>query len=313
MDGWPEDDWERLTDYVAVDADAAAELVGEPVLEIAVLTGGKANTNYRLDLADGPVVLRLFERDASARDRERRVIELTGQTLPTPKWLADGEVNGVPYAVLSFVVGEHPHHALAGGADPARLGRSIGANLRALENVTPPGNREVIGLLDANLGFERTFESVADSFVDLISWSLREGRCGKRLGTELRSELAAGIDRAARALEPVDAWRGLAHGDYKFSNLLVRDEELVAVLDWEFTCAFTPLLDVAIHMRHRDNFPPAYVEGFEQGHGALPDDWRRLSRIMDLMNLVGFLNASGDRPTLFDAVKSRIAATIALL
>ena len=41
--------------------------------------------------------------------------------------------------------------------------------------------------------------------------------------------------------------------------------------------------------------------------------WLRLARIVDLMNLVGFLNAPGTRPRLHAAVIAHIAATLELL
>jgi hypothetical protein len=75
------------------------------------------------------------------------------------------------------------------------------------------------------------------------------------------------------------------------------------------------MLDVAILMRHREGFPPGFCAGFEAayraGGGPLPDDWRELSRIVDLMNLVGFLNGAGARPTLYAHVIRLIADTLA--
>lgn len=313
MTTWPEDDWERLTPYVAVDLTAVQAKIEPRATALTILPGGKANTNYRVDLDDTSVVLRLYERDRSARDRERRVLELVADAVPTARILDTGTLDGVGFAVLEFVDGQSPHHALADGADAHQVGVELGRGLAALETVEPPGGRETIGLLGPDLEFTRTFTSVADSFVDLIAWSLCDGRAGKRLGPELRKALAGQLDEAARMLEPIDSWRGLTHGDYKFSNLLVRDAALVAVLDWEFASAFTPLLDVAIMMRHRDTFPADFITGFEAGHGDLPDDWRELSRIIDLMNLVGFLNAAGDRPALFEHVRRRVRRTIELL
>lgn len=311
MTKWEEQDWERLTERVAIEASEVASLIGTPVRSLALFPHGKANTNYAVELTTGDrVVLRLYERDREAPERERRLAALVDGAVPVPAMLHSGATaEGTPYGVFEYVEGDHVHEVLD-DATAYRLGHTLGRGLRSLEHVEPPAGREGLGLFAPDLTFARTFDSVADSFVDLVSWSLREGRARKRLGPELRQRLAAVVDRAGHRLAPVESWRGLVHGDYKFTNILVRDGELAALLDWEFACAFTPLLDVAILMRHRDDFPADFVHGFEAGHAALPDDWRELSRIIDLMNLVGFLNASGSRPRLFAAVTQRIALTV---
>ncbi len=309
MAGWAEADWERTTEYLTVDAPTVARLLGAPVGRVTLLTGGKANTNYKIEVADGPLVLRLYERDPSAADREQRLLDLVGDAMPTPRRRGVGTTEtGVPYALFDFVHGEHPHRVMT-QSNARAIGVALGRSLAGLEAVTPPGDRVTLGLLSETLGFTETFESVESSFLDLIGSSLRHGPAADRLG-ELAASLVSKLDVMARRLAAVDTWRGLVHGDYKFSNILVRDTRTAAVLDWEFACAFTPLLDVAIMMRHRDSFPPDYVAGFEDGHGALPDDWRTLSRVIDLMNLVGFLNGPIDRPRLFQDVRERIAVTL---
>jgi aminoglycoside phosphotransferase (APT) family kinase protein len=310
---WAEAEWERLTPYVEISDAELGEILAPhgAAPPAAVLGGGTTNTNYRVE----DLVVRIYERDGGAAERERRLLELVADAVPTPKLLGNGETRaGTPYGVFEFIEGVHPYEVLD-ERNATKIGRSLGAGLRALEVVELPAAPDALGLFAPDLSFELTFESVAESFVGLIESSLNEGRSGKRLGAELCGELAAQLDQAAQRLEAVEDWRGLVHSDYKFSNLLLAPGgvQLAAVLDWEFTCAFSPLLDVAIMMRHRDDFPAGFEEGFEEGHGALPDDWRELSRIIDLMNLVGFLNAPGERPKLYGHVTRRVASTIELI
>jgi len=310
---WAEDDWERATPPVTLPADEVAELVGFAPLRIQTLAGGKANTHLRVQGADADQVLRIVQRDAATAEREQRLWPMVRPHVPVPtvhRWSTTR--SGLPVAVMDYVAGETPADVMARAPEAAHgVGLALGHTLAGLGAV-PVAE---MGLFAPDLSLSRRFDTVADSFLDLVDWSLRRGRAGKRLGPAA-ARVAAAMPRAAEALAVLDDHPGLAHGDYKSSNLLIRPAadrwEVAAVLDWEFACPFTPMLDIAILMRHRDTFPPSFQAGFAAGYGArawLPDDWRALSRIVDMMNLVGFLNASGDRPRLYEAVTGQLLAT----
>ncbi len=285
---------------------------------MAAFPGGKANTNLRVDRALGPpVVLRLYQRDHDALAREQALWARVASRIPLPRCLGTGTTScGHPVAVLDFVDGVTPACALAAHpeqADP--IGRALGATLAPLAELPIEG----IGLYAPDLTLARRFESVRASFEDLVRWSLRSGGARKRLGPGRVQALRQALPAAIARLSPLEEHPGLAHGDYKSSNLLVRPDpwRVVAVLDWEFACPFTPMLDVAILMRHRDTWPTSLQSGFAAGYhhagGWLPDDWRDVARVLDLMNLLGLLNASGPRPTLYRSVVARVDQTLDLL
>jgi len=314
---WAEDDWERHEPVVQLSRDEVASLVGFVPTAVTLLTGGKANTHWR---ARGPAgedrVLRITQRDPASAAREALLWPRVAPHVPIPRVHGHGTTSaGLPVAVLDFVDGVHPAAVLTEHPEEALgVGRALGRTLAGLTAV-PVGP---MGLYAPDLSLARRFDTVADSFVDLITWSLREGRARRRLGPERVAAVRGVLDAAAAELAPLDAHPALAHGDYKSPNLLLRRDgdgwRVAAVLDWEFACPFTPLLDIAILMRHRDRFPPSLQEGFAEGYAErawLPDDWRRLSRIVDWMNLVGFLNASGDRPRLYAAVTDLLMDSVA--
>lgn len=91
---------------------------------------------------------------------------------------------------------------------------------------------------------------------------------------------------------------------------------VAAVLDWEFALAGSPLFDAAILLRHAEHFPPgfeaAFARGFRESGGLLPDNWRDITRLLDLMNLCGFLNASGQRERLFEQVRELVRRTVTM-
>jgi len=323
---WAEDDWERAEPPVSLPRPEVAEIVGFEPVAVERLTAGKANTQLRVR---GPAgedrVVRIYQRDPGAAAREGRLLARVAPHVPVPVVYGEASTSlGLPAVVMAFVPGRTPAAVLADAPDQALgVGRALGRALAGLTALEIDG----MGLYADDLSLARRFDTVADSFVDLIAHSLRRGRARRRLGPQRSAALAAVVDRAAARLAVLDAHPGLAHGDYKSSNLLLRRDgatelgadrwRVAAVLDWEFACPFTPLLDVAILMRHRDTFPPALQQGFAEayraGGGWLPDDWRSLSRVVDLMNLVGFLNAGGDRPRVVAHVTELLMDTGAAL
>jgi hypothetical protein len=58
------------------------------------------------------------------------------------------------------------------------------------------------------------------------------------------------------------------------------------VLDWEFAVSGSPLGDAGNFLRYeRAAHPlaePHFSAGYEHAGGALPRDWRRLARVLDL-------------------------------
>lgn len=68
---------------------------------------------------------------------------------------------------------------------------------------------------------------------------------------------------------------------------------ICGVLDWEFACAATPLLDFAIFLRDERarpaGFGAAFANAYRSAGGVLPTGWRRLTRIADLLNLLQLL------------------------
>jgi aminoglycoside phosphotransferase (APT) family kinase protein len=91
----------------------------------------------------------------------------------------------------------------------------------------------------------------------------------------------------------------LVHGDFKPSNLLVDTSRLTVsgVLDWEFAFAGPHLYDLATLLRDSDAYPPAFEDGvcagFLEAGGALPENWKRRIRLMDIASLAGFLADTG--------------------
>ena len=62
------------------------------------------------------------------------------------------------------------------------------------------------------------------------------------------------------------------------------------MLDWEFALSGSPLLDLGHFLRYEKHGAPLcephFSRAFVEFGGSLPDDWRRISQIVDLTGLL---------------------------
>ena len=209
-----------------------------------LIAGGRSNLTYRVTDANGMrMVLRrppLGHVLATAHDmaREHRIISAVGSTgVPVPRCLGlctDEEVNGAPFYVMAFVDGVV--------LDSPEKGEVLPQHLRT------KASEHLIDVL-ADL------HAVDIDAVGLGDLAKREGyveRQVKRWSTQWENsktrELPA-IEEVSRLLSrdiPVQQGVSIAHGDYRFGNVLtdVNEGRVAAVLDWELCTLGDPLADL---------------------------------------------------------------------
>ncbi|GAA2633990.1 phosphotransferase family protein [Paractinoplanes durhamensis] len=252
-------------------------LPGRHVVSSRVLTGGYSNHNVLLEMNDGTrFVLRRYlgkNRCAVEAALSRR---LQG-VVPVPAVVATDEPAGL--LLSEFVPGTPEIPGYSAGETLARLGAVTfeAPGFFSDETLTPDGT-EPIGWLDA--------------FVDRC---LREGNAAGHLTPLDQKSLL----RYAAALSPeLDVLQGshqLVHGDYNPKNLLATTE-VTAVLDWEFAFSSSPLFDIGNMLRdpRPPGFTDAFLRGYQDAGGTLPDNWQQLSRALDLYSLADFLTRPPD-------------------
>ncbi len=64
------------------------------------------------------------------------------------------------------------------------------------------------------------------------------------------------------------------------------------VLDWEFSHAGTPYMDIGNLLRHTDTrYHPAIKAGLETGGMTLPSDWQERAELVDISSQIEFLTS----------------------
>lgn len=300
--------WTRTAPDIDLDPAAAAALIqpvfpGASVDGVHRMTSGLANASFRVAVAgrDRPVLLRLFLRDPESAPKEAAIAERLAGQIPVARFLhlaPSNPATGHPYAVLEWVDGARLETAVEGASDVGlmALGRSVGAVLADIGGTTFPRP----GFLDAQLGIARVYRLDGPGYLAFVSDTLGNPPVRERLGDDLTDRFQAFARQNATRLDALDPTARLVHSDFGGANILVTSDAghwaVSAVLDWEFAFAGPQIVDVGNLSRAQRGLRPAFESGFSQGFidhgGVLPDDWRRLARLVDLLAWLDFL----DRP-----------------
>ena len=212
--------------------------------EFTQIVGGRSNLTFSVTDANGArYVLRRPPTGsvlATAHDmaREHRIISAVGRTsVPVPPALGlctDEDVNGAPFYVMGFVDGEVLDSAAKGRAMSPEARRRAGLHLIDVLADLHDVDVDAVGLGDL---------AKREGYVErqVKRWSTQWAKSKTR-------DLPA-VDEVARRLSermPVQQGVSIAHGDYRFGNVLTDPVagRINAVLDWELCTLGDPLADV---------------------------------------------------------------------
>lgn len=300
--------WVRSEPRRAIPAEEAERMVRcafprGRVVRVQPLAGGLRNGNFKLtlDSTTEPIVLRVYEHDASLCRKEADLIRLVGGSVPVPDViLAEpaGEDHR-PFMLQRYVEGP-TFRALAGNAkseEVAEAARSVGETLAAIGAVT-----------FANPGWLAPGPTVTDPLLPgsdpmprFVDQCLASPKVRRRVPAELRDKTQVAMWSHASALHRAAGETSLVHGDFSRRNLILRQLAgrwvVAAVLDWEFAVSSSPLADVGHFLRYERSDRPAaephFRAGYLEGGGRLPPAWRRLARLVDLVALCEALTHDG--------------------
>ena len=255
----------------------AAVLPG-PTPEIRPLAGGYRNTTLLLTRGSQRWVLRRH-RHGNRAAVEVAIAQRVKGIVPVPEVVAadlDGSQSGMPTLLVEHIDGAPPQDATA----------DAGRKLAALGTVTfdRPGALETRDLVPSADG-------MPGSLPEFVAECMRSPHV--RLTTPERDALIRIAERWA-PLIPSDAAQ-LVHSDYNPKNLLARNGTIVAVLDWEFAYSGSPLADIGNMLRFTDRHDE-FIAGYREAGGELPDDWRAISKALDLFALAELLTRKETNP-----------------
>ena len=291
------------------------------VTEIQPFSDGLRNANFKLrvDSASEPLVLRLYEHDASLCQKELDLMRLVAKSVPVPE-VIHAEPRGLddcpPFMLMRYVEGI-TFRELKRGRDCDAIGQaafSAGETLAAINrNIftkpgwLAPGPAVTAPLLEGPHPLPRFIDS-----------SLSPSNLRLRMPADLRDRTHAMVWAWAPKLAGLEGETRLVHGDFNKRNLIVRRRagrwSVAAVLDWEFAISGSPLNDIGNFLRYepasRPLFEPHFSSGYLHAGGNLPDGWRRLARLVDLTALCESLTRGQLPDTIIAELIELLRATV---
>jgi aminoglycoside phosphotransferase (APT) family kinase protein len=279
----------------------------------ATLDCGSGLEALDLVLRYSPGTQLLKQKSYSDEFKTLQALADTGLPVPTALWLdADGSMIGSIGYVMTRVVGETPSAAmyskgpLAGVTDEARkelMLKAAGFH-GALRKAAIGGDRvpHLVGAVATESDIERE-----------VNWWFREVLMVWDASDPKAQKIAA-LRNWLILYQPRDLYSaGLVHGDAQIANIIYRDGEIAAVIDWELSylghnesdlaliCFLTDvqkLLDV-----HVDGTPSDedYILRYEQESGCKVEHWRYF-QLMNLYRVVAVSSLSAEIMPSFEAV-----------
>lgn len=259
-----------------------ATVLPGPAPGIRPLAGGYRNTTLLLTRGDHRWVLRRHRHGNRAAVEVALAERLRG-IVPVPEVLAadlDGGASGMPTLLLAHIDGTPGDRATGFAQDAGRKLAAIGTV--AFDR---PGDLSTPDLVPRG--------GMPGDLASFVAGCMRSPNV--RLSSQDRDALIRLAEDWAPLVPDGDA--RLVHSDYNPKNLLARNGIVTAVLDWEFAHSGSPLTDVGNMLRFADpSFADDFIAGYREAGGALPDDWRAISRALDLFALADLLTRNETSP-----------------
>ena len=266
------------------------------VAEIQPLGDGMRNSNFKFRLDSSPhwFVLRIYEHDPSLCRKELDLMRLAAGAIPIPEIIhamPAGFEQLPPFTLSRFVDGISYRELRRGGDldSIAQASYSAGETLAAIGRFT----FEKPGWLAPGPTVGRRLLEGRDPFPRFVDLCLSSANLQRRVTPDLLARAHTLAWSCAPQFSSLENENHLVHGDFNKRNVLVSQKDgrwsVTAVLDWEFAVSGTPLGDFGNFLRYEVSTcplaEPHFSSGFLKAGGKLPDDWRRLARLIDLIAL----------------------------
>lgn len=274
-----------------------------------ILSGGAVNTSYKIRIGNEEFVLRLYTRDRSYCKTEQELHKLIQSKVPVAELVySDQKHEPWAYAMFRFVSGLHVDKVSPELS--TTLSHELGRVLALIHSFKFPQ----AGLFGDGLSISHSFPVGSSPYFDEAHNILsKNGHARLRLGDKRADEILLFMEKNKDFFPRIGDNICLTHSDFKPVNLLYTPEATVCVLDWEFAHAGVGILDFAILLRHRHQFPldlDALKSGYEKNGGRLPDEWFRSALITDFINIFQLLEVPAERPKLFRELQDALDSTI---
>lgn len=307
--------WERTFPFIELNKAKIIKLF-ENVLEednimnIVPVNEGCRTTNYIIETKEykRKYILKIF---FSTEQNYKREIKLLTKLKEDKKILVPQiykmsnheAIQGREYVIYQFMEGETLGQAISKGYTlKDDFVKDVARSLAEIHSY----KFDSTGFLDKDL-------NIKEELPPLILWyeKFMGEMAKKRLGKGIIERINRVVKQNEKILVELDKDIRLVHGDFQGTNILIKDDKLAGILDWEFAMAGHPLADIGQFFRYEEFFDEKLIQIFEDEYKknstyTLINDWYKISKIRDLVSLVQLLSMKEDMPNKYSSIKNII-------
>ncbi|ARI78345.1 phosphotransferase family protein [Halobacillus mangrovi] len=311
------ENWERMKNTSKLNEEEIEQTLKlwKPDLEnyqIKELSGGLSHTNYKATFSDHPpLVLRVSEDELNLK-MEKNLHDRLDNNNKVPHFFEIIPIKSYKVGVLEWKQGQSVKDLLYRGVSSVqrKLGFSAGVELAKLRSYS--FNKS--GFLNQSLEVDEVFNMTPESFMKTIDHFLEE-YIPKWIEAEFIRKIREFAKERSWLIELDGFSSSLVHGDFNGLNLLGNKGEITAVLDWEFAMSGSLYWDIGNFIRYQSipNFQhceKGLVEGLKSKGITLPDEWKQIAQLYDLVALCSMLNTKENGPNRIADLKSLIDQTL---
>jgi aminoglycoside phosphotransferase (APT) family kinase protein len=305
--------WERTFPFMELSKDKIIELFEgvleeENIVNIIPISEGCRTTNYIIETNEykHKYILKIFFSKEQNYKREIKLLNKlkTDKKILVPqiyKMSKDKFIQGREYAIYQFIEGKTLGQAINEGYKLEDMFiRDVARSLAKIHSY----KFQITGFLDENLNIKE----------ELPPLTLGD-KCRERLGKDTVERIRQIVEKNKSILMELDKDVRLVHGDFQGTNILIKDNKLAGILDWEFVMAGHPLADIGQFFRYEEYFDEKSIQVFEDEYNknsthTLMNEWYRISKLRDLVSLIQLLDMKKDMPNKFSHIKNIIISNL---
>lgn len=290
--------WERVQPYIKLNKETAERMMScikphEKIKNISLIKKGLRNTNYCVEYDNSKFLLRIYGFDDNWWEKEKSVFNHVSKKIRVPELFYlnnKSDIIDKPYAIFEYINGVTLDEYASQENYNKNVICEIGQNL-ALVHETPYND---VGFFDNNLIINMKLPNL-ELWYDMF---LAENTV-RKLGPKLVEKVRNYIDENQRNIKRIEERIAFVHNDFRPINIIVDNNANPYFIDWEGAMAGHILGDIGQFLRIKEQISLEDEKLFISSYNCvsknkLPDDYKELAKLRDLVNLLQLLNSQHD-------------------
>lgn len=311
----------RLFDFQSLAAEAINTIFSKydnrlVIQNIASITAGMSTSNYMVEASSKKYLLKVYPKNNDHSGIEIAAYKYAHHIINVPEVLYFDNSKTIidnTYAIFQYIDGlTLKQHVLRNKGLSSNAAYKIGSMLALLHKK----QYACAALLNDDLSIKKQIKKFEDQCKSLL-----DETAGKHLNEVVKGDLEHFIDVNINLIERITEENVFSHGDFIPSNILIDQNDTPWFIDFEYCISVPRYYDIGKLFRTRNNYSEYiddkakrdFAEGYNiMSQNGLPEDWYRLSKIADIVVMLGFINRENIPHDWIEEIEEEIIATMNL-